>query len=71
MTQLKIRPIGDALGVVLPSEILTRLNPRIGDNLHLAEAPDGSIWIAPSDAAASPRAFARRYISLIFLISIT
>ena len=40
MTQLKVRQIGNSLGVVLPKEILTRLNVKSGDppsrpnNLH-------------------------------------
>lgn len=41
MTQLKVRPIGNSLGVVLPKEILARLNLKSGDHLHLTEAPDG------------------------------
>lgn len=49
MAQLKIRPIGNSLGVVLPKEILTRLNLKNGDALHLTEAPDGSMRITPYD----------------------
>ena len=42
MTQLKVRQIGNSLGVVLPKEILARLNVKSGDSLHLTEA-DGSM----------------------------
>ncbi len=34
MTQLKVRQIGNSLGVVLPKEILTCLNVKSGDSLH-------------------------------------
>jgi len=50
MTQLKVRPIGNSLGVVLPKEILARLNLKSGDHLHLTEAPDG-----PAHHAYDPR----------------
>ena len=49
MTQLKVRPFGNSLGVVLPKEILARLNLKSGDSLHLTEAPDGSMRITPYD----------------------
>lgn len=49
MAQLKVRAIGNSLGVVLPKEILARLNVRNGDSLHLTEAPDGSMRITPYD----------------------
>jgi len=49
--QLKVRPIGNSLGLVLPKEALARLNVREGDNLHLTEAPDGSLRITPYDPA--------------------
>jgi putative addiction module antidote len=49
MAQVKVRSIGNSLGVVLPKEILTRLNVRNGDILHLTEAADGSMRITPYD----------------------
>jgi putative addiction module antidote len=49
MTQLKVRPIGNSLGVVLPKEILARLNLKSGDHLHLTEAPDGAMRITAYD----------------------
>jgi len=51
MTQLKVRPIGNSLGVVLPKEVLARLNLKNGDSLHLTEAPDGSMRITAYDPA--------------------
>ncbi len=49
MTRLKVRPVGNSLGVVLPKEILARLNLKSGDSLHLTEAPDGAMRITPYD----------------------
>jgi putative addiction module antidote len=49
--QLKVRRVGNSLGVVLSKEALARLNVRNGDSLHLTEAPDGSLRITPYDPA--------------------
>jgi putative addiction module antidote len=51
MIALKVRPVGNSLGVVLPEEILSRLNLRDGDTLYLTAAPDGSMRITPFDPA--------------------
>jgi putative addiction module antidote len=51
MTQLKVRRVGNSLGVVLPKETLARLNVKDGDSLFLTEAPDGSMRITPYDPA--------------------
>ena len=47
--QLKVRPVGNSLGVVLPKEALARLNAKNGDILHLTVAPDGSLRVTPYD----------------------
>lgn len=39
--QLKVRRVGNSLGVVLPKEALSRLNVEDGDQLYITEAPDG------------------------------
>ena len=49
MTNLKVRQIGNSLGVVLPKEVLARLNVGEGDNLFLSEAPDSTMRITPFD----------------------
>jgi putative addiction module antidote len=49
MTQLKVRAVGNSLGVVLPKDVLARLNVGDGDLLFLTEAPDGSMTITPYD----------------------
>lgn len=46
VTPLKIRRIGKSLGVVLPEEVLKRLNLKEGDQLLMTDAPDGSLRLA-------------------------
>ncbi len=41
MTTLKLTKIGNSVGVILPKEILARLNADAGDLLYLTESPDG------------------------------
>ena len=48
-TALQIRKIGNSVGVILPKELLARLNLKDGDALYLTEAPDGSMRITPYD----------------------
>ncbi len=38
--QLKVRKVGNSLGVILPREVITRLKVVEGDSLNLAEGPD-------------------------------
>ncbi|MCA9470194.1 MAG: AbrB/MazE/SpoVT family DNA-binding domain-containing protein [Nitrospira sp.] len=49
MTNLKVRRIGNALGVTLPKEVLTRLHLEEGDRLFLTQTPDGSYRLTPYD----------------------
>ena len=49
MLDMKVRKIGNSLGVVLPKEVLSRLNVQDGDKVFLTEAPDGSYRITPYD----------------------
>jgi len=41
MIKLKIQTIGDSLGVVLPDDVLSRLNLKVGDSVFLTETKDG------------------------------
>ncbi len=41
MMALKIRRLGNSMGVVIPKEVLTRLNVEMGDTIFLTESPDG------------------------------
>lgn len=48
MTRLKIRKIGNSLGVVLPKDVLEQLKVKEGDTLNVAAAPTG-ITLSASD----------------------
>lgn len=41
MYTLKLTQIGNSLGVVLPKEILARLDVEKGDEIYLTVSPDG------------------------------
>jgi putative addiction module antidote len=49
MVELKVRRIGNLLGVVLPREVVSRLRAREGERLFLIEGPDGSYRLTPYD----------------------
>jgi putative addiction module antidote len=49
MTALKLTRIGNSVGVVLPKEILSRLDLEAGDAIYLTESPDG-YRLTPYDA---------------------
>jgi putative addiction module antidote len=41
MHALKITQIGNSVGVILPKEVLVKLNVQKGDTIYLTDAPDG------------------------------
>lgn len=45
--ELKIRKFGNSLGVVLPKEVINRLNSVEGDALYLVEDADGTYRLTP------------------------
>ena len=49
MLELKVRKIGNSLGVVLPKEAVNRLHADEGDRLFLIEAPNGAYELTPYD----------------------
>ena len=49
MQTLKIRKVGNSLGLVLPKEAVARLKVTEGDTVYLTDAPDG-YRITPMDA---------------------
>ena len=53
--ELKLRKVGNSIGVVLPKEALARLNADDGDALYLTETTDGGFRVT----AANPE-FARK-----------
>jgi putative addiction module antidote len=64
--ELKLRKVGNSLGVVLPKEALARLKSGEGDTLVFSESPDGGFRVTPdkNDFAhqmAAAEKIARRY----------
>jgi putative addiction module antidote len=51
MLELKIRKIGNSLGVVLPKEAVNRLRAGDGDRHFLIEGADGAYRLTPYDPA--------------------
>lgn len=45
--ELKLRKVGNSIGVVLPKEALARMNAREGDTLVFTETPDGGFRVTP------------------------
>ncbi|MCF8077430.1 MAG: AbrB/MazE/SpoVT family DNA-binding domain-containing protein, partial [Desulfotignum sp.] len=41
MLELKIRKIGNSLGIVLPKESLLRLQVKEGESVYFTKTPDG------------------------------
>lgn len=48
--ELKLRKIGNSVGLVLPKTVLNRLNVHEGDAVCITEAADGSVRMAPANA---------------------
>jgi putative addiction module antidote len=66
MVHLKVQKFGDSLGVILPNEVLGKLNLHEGQSVFLAESPDGAIRISATDPAlehkmAVAKDIAKRY----------
>jgi putative addiction module antidote len=49
MVQLKIRRFGNSLGVVLPKEVIQRLQTGDGERVFLIEAEDGDYRLTQYD----------------------
>jgi putative addiction module antidote len=47
-TTVKVTTVGNSVGIVLPKEILARLNVKKGDTLYVTETPDG-VQLTPYD----------------------
>ena len=66
MVQLKVRKVGNSLGLTLPVQAATVLRIRDGDELFLTEAPGGCFRITPYDpefatAMEAAESFMARY----------
>jgi len=51
MVEVKVRKIGNSLGVVLPKEVIERLRTGDGERLFLVEAADGDYRLTHYDPA--------------------
>lgn len=54
-----IRKIGNSEGVIIPKEVLERLNLRAGDNLVITETKDGIVFKPAEDSFERQMAAAR------------
>ena len=51
MVELKVRRFGNSLGVVLPKDVINRLQTGDGEKLFLIEAAAGDYRLTPYDPA--------------------
>lgn len=49
LLELKLRKIGNSVGIVLPKDALAHLRASEGDTISVTEAPDGSLRLSPSN----------------------
>ncbi len=68
-TSVKITAVGDAVGVVLPKEILAALKVGQGDTLFLTETPDGFLLTPYNERFAkqleAAEGFMRKYRDML------
>ena len=50
VVELKLRKVGNSVGVVLPKEVLAHLKVSAGDTVCVTEAADGSLRIGLASA---------------------
>lgn len=50
LLELKLRRVGNSVGVILPKEALAHLKVDEGDTVSVTEAADGSLRLSPSKA---------------------
>jgi putative addiction module antidote len=50
MFSVRIEAVGSSVAIILPNEVLARLNVKAGDLVLLIEAADGSFRLMTSDA---------------------
>ncbi|RZL58597.1 MAG: AbrB/MazE/SpoVT family DNA-binding domain-containing protein [Variovorax sp.] len=62
MSALKLTQIGNSVGVILPKEVLAKLNVERGDTVYLTEAATGGFHLTPYDEVFSQQMDAARRI---------
>jgi putative addiction module antidote len=55
MTALELIAVGESTAVVIPDDILARLNVKKGDVLHVVETTDGELRLIRFDAALAAK----------------
>ncbi len=48
-TLIEVRKVGDAVALILPREMIARLNLKEGDTLHAVAHPDGGLTLSAHD----------------------
>lgn len=48
--ELKLRKVGNSVGVILPKEALAHLNLGEGDSVTVTEGPEGCLQLSPHKA---------------------
>lgn len=48
--ELKLRKVGNSVGLILPKEALAHLKVAEGDSLSVTEGPDGSLRLSPASS---------------------
>lgn len=51
--ELKLRKVGNSVGLILPKEALAYLKVAEGDSVSVTEGPDGSLRLAPTTSEVS------------------
>lgn len=74
MTALKLTAIGSSIGVIIPDDVLARLNVTEGDVLHAVESPDGGYHLTPhdpysTDALPMAEEIMRRYRNTLLILA--
>jgi putative addiction module antidote len=49
--KLEVKKIGNSTGLILPKELMSRLNLAQGQWLHVTESPEGGVRLTPYDPA--------------------
>ena len=47
--KLEVKKIGNSTGIILPRELVNRLNLQQGQWLHVTESPEGGVRLTPYD----------------------
>ncbi len=53
-TTIEVREVGDAIALILPREMVARLDLKEGDTLHAVANPDGGLTLTAHDPTRDP-----------------